>query len=278
MQPSLEEEHMTDVFDPTATHLPLPGTTNVRDLGGFPVRDGAIGAGRLFRAEAITQADAGRHVQHWNAEWEPAYRVLGIRQIIDLRNADEVETAPSAWAVATGARLTPASLNSGGQAMEERLIRGLLSGKVAGFGVSDMAGFLTSLIDRRPREIGAVVRAIGDGGAPVLIHCTAGKDRTGAVVGVLLAALGAADEDIVADYALTERLRPDGAEPFAEQFAAAGVPLDGMRVLAGSPPEAMRAALAHLRENHGGAQAYLRGPGAVTQDELARLRDTLVVQ
>jgi protein-tyrosine phosphatase len=136
--------------------------------------------------------------------------------------------------------------------------------------------YRTSL-DVNQRGFAAICRAVaaaGQGG--VLIHCHAGKDRTGIVVAVLLALVGIADEVIAADYALSypnlvalcDRLLDEDAVTDPAERA------EFHRVYR-SDPETMLAMLVHLRERHDGAEAYLRA-GGLTDDELDALRERLL--
>jgi protein-tyrosine phosphatase len=95
----------------------------------------------------------------------------------------------------------------------------------------------------------------GDG--VLLINCTAGKDRTGIVVALLLLALGVDEETVVADYALTEEV----AAPFFARARAAAVARGSdpaaMGELFSSPPSAMRETVDCLNSRHGGIGGFL---------------------
>lgn len=108
--------------------------------------------------------------------------------------------------------------------------------------------------------------------APVVVHCVAGKDRTGIVCALTLAVLGVDDADITADYALSSVA--------SARYSAwlASVTPGGVDVPApflSSPAEAMQIFLNELREGHGSVEAYLRHAG-VTDEQLVALRDHLL--
>lgn len=112
--------------------------------------------------------------------------------------------------------------------------------------------------------------------AGVLIHCTAGKDRTGVAVALLLEAAEAEREVVVADYTRSQdELAGPWAERMLEGMRAAGIPaLPEIEQLAvATPASAIEAALAAV-DARGGAAAYLRS-GGLGEDELARLRSRL---
>jgi protein tyrosine/serine phosphatase len=108
----------------------------------------------------------------------------------------------------------------------------------------------------------------------VLIHCLAGKDRTGIAVALLLALVGVDDAQIAADYALSEA----GLAPELDA-ALAGAPSDEERARLvrsyDARPESMLSTLAHLRARHGGAEAYLARAG-LSEADIQRIRERLL--
>jgi protein tyrosine/serine phosphatase len=108
----------------------------------------------------------------------------------------------------------------------------------------------------------------------VLVHCAAGKDRTGLVVALALSVAGADDETIAADYAVTgERLAP-----FVEKYLAT-IEDEKQRAFwrghQGTPMEFMLDVLDHLERTYGGVEPYLRA-GGLTDEQLRALRERLV--
>jgi protein-tyrosine phosphatase len=114
-------------------------------------------------------------------------------------------------------------------------------------------------------------------GAPALVHCTAGKARTGMAAALLLAAVGVPTAAILDDYTLSRR-------HYSEHRLAEMLPrlrrlgLDESRYHAvfGAPRSAMEHTLAALRDRHGSVEAYLTGPCGVAPATLAALRERLV--
>jgi protein tyrosine/serine phosphatase len=130
-------------------------------------------------------------------------------------------------------------------------------------------------IDRCAEQNAAMARAVGHA-APggVLIHCLAGKDRTGIAVALLLGLVGVSEMDIAADYAISE------TSLAAERAAAlAAAPDDEARgrIARGydASVETMLATLAHLRMRHGGAEAYLLRAG-LDKDAMDRIHARLL--
>jgi protein-tyrosine phosphatase len=122
-----------------------------------------------------------------------------------------------------------------------------------------------------------VRRAASPEHEPVLFHCAAGKDRTGVAAALVLSALGVSDEQIVADYALTDRYRTEHRieqiRPIVEEY---GIPVDKVAALFSAPAAVMVATLDHLHEVHGGALAYLRDEAGVDDATIEQLRESLL--
>ena len=162
----------------------VSGALNFRDVGGLPASGGVTRAGVLFRSGNLAGLDdAGRD----------ALVGLGIRRVVDLRADDEVAVEPS---------------RVGGLDLETIRIP-LFLGSVASFFVEDrsLADVYRGLVDESADRMVAVARAV-IAGAPALVHCTVGKDRTGVAVALLLDAVGVEHDAIVADYARTEAMLP----------------------------------------------------------------------
>jgi protein-tyrosine phosphatase len=235
--------------------IPLAGTLNLRDVGGYPVAGGgSIGWRRLLRSDALHRIDqAGVDMLCG----------LGLRTVLDLRTAAEIEIAPSP--------------------LERLAERGTRTTHISLIG-EDLAALSTELddiyefiVDRRGTVIGAAVRSLTRPYAlPALVHCSAGKDRTGIVVALVLAAVGVPDEFIAADYALTSvYLDPRHTAAIGQVRASSGMGERLTTALLASPPELIAGVLARARQHGGTVEGYLAGQG-VTADDLATLRAALV--
>jgi protein-tyrosine phosphatase len=217
---------------------------NYRDIGGHVVPGGRIRTGLLFRSNAIVELDADE------------VSALGVRTGIDLRESGERDFEPATLGAAV-VHLLP-------------VIEGDPSAPYT------LRGFTHWVIERRGSTFADAVGLLAHAELPAVFFCSSGKDRTGMLAGLLLSALGVADEAVIDDYAETERRMPESY--FAVALARsrrAGLP-EGSRVDdLGSPPDLMAAVLADVKERHGGAAAYLLDHGLEAAD-LGRLRDRLV--
>jgi protein-tyrosine phosphatase len=185
---------------------------------------------------------------------------LGLRTVLDLRTSYEAQIAPS-----------PDLLGHGTVTLNISLI-----GEDFSDIPTDLGEVYDYIVDKRGEAIGAAVRALARPGAlPGLVHCTAGKDRTGIVVAFVLAMLGVPDEIIAADYALTSQyLHPANAAAIGFVSADTGMDEQLTADLMASPPELILRVLDRARA-YGGIDVYLSAHG-VTAADLGRLRRALV--
>ena len=166
-------------------HIPFDTVFNFRDLGGYETADGRrIRMGRLYRADGIHRLegdDIGR------------VRDLGIRCVIDLRTAGELERGrfPVDDHPVDHHHLPVISEIWPEDALVERAEDYLA------------ARYIDMLTSGTDAFVGALEVMASSDNFPLVFHCAAGKDRTGIVAALLLSVLGVDDELIAADYAVT---------------------------------------------------------------------------
>ncbi|WP_188194390.1 tyrosine-protein phosphatase [Nonomuraea sp. SYSU D8015] len=189
---------------------------------------------------------------------EDAELVAGLRLIADLRGDDE--RLPGDWATVLGGAVRHAPLGAGtvsAPAQLAALPQGL-----------DLGDMYVGLLEHRRTWFAGVIAEIADG-LPALVHCAAGKDRTGIVVALILDLLGVDHEAIVRDYALTAKALPD-LLLMLDITLPPGTP----PALLEAPESAMRTFLAALRAQ-GGAGRVLLSSG-LTPAHADRLRAALI--
>ena len=247
---------------------PLTGAPNFRSMGGLPVAGGRVREGMLFRSDAFAAltGDDHRRIER-----------LALRTVVDLRRDSERAAEP------TGLRLAP-----GGQTVAYSLADAVSAGAGSDYFVKllsspDDAGALEvmrQLYSRLPHALhGWVATAFAalaeSDAAPVVIHCAAGKDRTGVFCAVLLHALGADREVIVADYGVSDGRYPPARRAVVERLVAQATGIadcSGVsEVLNSARREFIETALGEIERKWGGLDSYLASAG-VDANLRARLR------
>lgn len=234
--------------------LPLQGSYNTRELGGYPTADGRrVRRGRFLRSDGLAGLT--------KADWRWLAQEYGLRRIVDLRSRPEAQREP--YQPPAGVR---------------RLHRPLLdqahSSGFLGAMPASMAELYHSLLSDSGAMLAQALRdMLAHPGGGVLFHCTAGKDRTGVVAMLLLALAGVPDEWIVADYAATEGNLAPLVQRQRTALRQAG--LNPPDYLFESREESMRQTLCHLREEYGGAAGYLQAIGLDTAETAALRRQLL---
>jgi protein-tyrosine phosphatase len=245
--------------DMLARRLSLTGTTNVRDIGGYLTEDGrSVAWRRLLRGDALHRVDAeGR-------ELLAGYQ---LRTAVDLREEDERQDAPDQLGAAV--RLVPVPLFTyelppGTANLDPRRFSSL----------EELYGYVVA--ERGPALAAALRELARPDALPAIVHCAGGKDRTGIVVALLLAALGVPDDVIAADYAATALFHDDEFRRVALQHAVdAGHDRAQFAALLGCEPRLILDVLDTVRSSHGDITAYLVHHG-LRAAELEQLRSLLL--
>ncbi|WP_314146723.1 tyrosine-protein phosphatase [uncultured Leifsonia sp.] len=239
-----------------AQRIPVNGTYNFRDVGGYAAAGGAVRSGKLFRSDGLARlGEEGRR----------SLEELGVRVVIDLRDDFEVSAMPDDL---DGLGITvlrlPVFEGSGA------------SQATVGATLVDL--YEKILLQHRGVVITALREVADTAHEAVVVHCTAGKDRTGIVVALALLAVGVDRATVIADYAITQRNLDgpwlEGMIALVEGYGVQVTP-DLRIILGGSPPEAMETVIDLLERRFGGAREYLLD-GGMDEVELAKLRSVLV--
>ena len=256
---------MTAVDSGRERILDWDGVINARDSGGLRAAVGKIRHGALVRSDVLnglTPNGVAALTDH------------GVRTVIDVRAPDEIAHDWTRYPLKDHPTVgyVNRSFTAGVETHMWDQVRAVYRA------AQSRAEINKADLDIHRLGIAAIVAAIAD--APpggVLVHCHAGKDRTGVVIAVTLAVVGVSDEDIADDYALTQLVLEPLIADWLDQMSHDAQERERLRQLSVPSREAMLDTLHHLRERHGGAVPYLLEAG-VTQAQLDRLRNRLVAK
>lgn len=235
-------------------HLPLEGTYNIRDLGGYAAGAHSTRWRQILRADGLHRLD------------QEGMRQLvteGVSTIIDLRSATELEQQPNPLRNDDAVHYHHISLF-------DTLAPAHPAGSDALFDL-----YVRALRERRQaiRDVLTVIAEVGDG--IVLFHCTAGKDRTGIIAALLLANAGVKTATIIEDYALTGRMIAPMIEDILATAVAQGADPEKFRPLLACDPATMAATIAHIQDEYRSVGDYLALTG-LSNDTILRLRTRLL--
>lgn len=239
--------------------LEIDGTHNFRDTGGYPASGGMTRCGQLFRSDSLAGVTATGAAD---------LAALRIGVVIDLRSPLE-RAQDHSRSVLPGAVHVWLPIHGGSR-----------SSLVTADGVFDLQQLYRQVVTDSAWTIAAAVSVIADSGnAPVLVHCTAGKDRTGLVVALALEAAGVDRTAVVADYTQSA-LNLDGVwmNQAMSALVSGGVPISPslFEALGGSPDHAMSGLLAGIDDEYGSVVGFLMVHGFLAES-VSKLREKLVV-
>jgi protein-tyrosine phosphatase len=231
--------------------LSFPSWYNARDLGGYPTSDG-----QTTRWGSVLRADDPGQLTPQGLE---ALAGLGVTTVVDLRWPQEITASPNP--IARGLpQIRYHNISLLARTEDEW---GTLCGEIP------KERWVCCVLEHCRAELKEVLGTIADAApGPLLFHCVAGKDRTGAIAALLLALADALPEAIAYDYAMSaENLR----EHYLVRYAELG--RDEILEAVRCPPQGVHNMLAYVQE-YGGIEGYLQDIG-LTPGSVAHLRSRL---
>ncbi|MGA9871498.1 MAG: tyrosine-protein phosphatase [Rhodococcus sp. (in: high G+C Gram-positive bacteria)] len=256
--------------------IAIDGVPNLRDVGGWAAAGGVVRTGQVYRSAEFSGLSGAAAEQ---------FAALGVRTVYDLRTEDE--RAANANVLATGT---------------EYIVFDILADK-PGAGPAQM---LQVLSDPKTAE-----QLLGDGNAvrifeesyrqflslpsamtgyrqfftilaekehrPGLFHCTTGKDRTGWAAASLLWLLGVSDDDVMADYLLTNDSLVPALQPMVDQFASIGGDPALLGPVVGVQASYLDAARTEMEARYGDVESYFLSGLGLSSATIDALRSSLVV-
>lgn len=235
-------------------HLNLAGASNFRDLGGYATRDG-----RIVRWRQIFRSN---HLGHLTDDDIAIVRSLGVRSAFDFRGTEERAAALCGMSDITVHPLP----------VEPTVVAALRAIAAEGTPLSTdhaldvMRDSYRSYVQNNTPRFRALFAHLLEDRAPLVIHCTAGKDRTGFACALILHTLGVADDVISEDYLLTNRFYR------RDPNTSSDLPDDVKQVLGSVQPSFLAAAFEAIATDYGDLETYLRdglGLGTSERADLA---------
>jgi len=226
--------------DTPPRHLNLSGASNFRDLGGYPGRDG-----RIVRWRQIFRSN---HLGHLTKADIDMLRPLGLKSAFDFRGTEERASAACGLAeiAVHSLPIEPTVV----AALRARLATGVPLSSADALEV--MRGSYRDYVRHNTPRFRTLFAHLLEDHAPLVIHCTAGKDRTGFACALILHALGVPDDLIAEDYLLTNRFyrRDPSASP--------DLPDDVKQAIALVEASFLAAAFEVIRADYGDLEGYFR--------------------
>jgi len=256
-------------------HLPLDGTPNFRDLGGYETTDGHfVRWGTIYRSGVLSNLTA-KDFTYLNQ--------LDIHAVCDFRTAQENATAPEVWVPGVNVEhvslpIGPGSRKDASQSMESILATNPSPAELEAWLTKVYGGFAFT----NAEEYAKVFAQLKQDHLPLLYHCTAGKDRTGVFSALLLLTLGVPEKTVVADYEMTNRYLRDGMSSEDSKKMLAGNPAlahltpEQRQVLIAANPEYLKSTLRQIEVKYGSFDNYRRTALGVSDGDVARLRARLL--
>lgn len=252
---------------------PFPRLSNFRDAGGLKTVDGrTLRTGVLFRSDELSRL---------NAEDWVKLRGLGIQLICDLRSPRESQKRrlrlPDASIRVVNVPIHEQATQDGSR----RKLLGFLFGKTGGerFREFSRAYYHHIAFAQTARIREVLMLLAGEQNLPAVVHCTAGKDRTGFLVALIQLLAGVRYEEVREDYLRTNDYFAPRLEKFLRVMRVltlAQVSLERIRLILMAHPEFLDEVHGILMNRYGSVETYLREACGLEQDTLRKLKDRLL--
>ena len=236
-----------------ARHLNLSGASNFRDLGGYATSDG-----RTVRWRQIFRSN---HLGHLTDDDASILRELGVRSAFDFRGAEE----------RTAALCGMPEISVHSLPVEPTVVAALRAIAAAGTPLSTdhavevMRGSYSGYVQNNTQHFRTLFAHLLEDRAPLVIHCTAGKDRTGFACALILHTLGVSEDIISEDYLLTNqfyRRDPNHSSDLPDEIK---------QVLGSVQASFLAAAFEAIDADYGDLESYLRDGLGLGNAERAHL-------
>jgi protein-tyrosine phosphatase len=258
---------------PAERVINLKGTTNTRDIGGYQTSDlSTVRWGQIIRSDKLSRLSAGDFQK---------LEEMGLKTVIDLRTQKEHDQSPTVWLGDNPPRFfhfpvgdanndwfrAQRKMMKRNRFTKEQSLEHMIEGyrMIAEEGTSSYRKLMEVVLD--------------ESNWPVLIHCSAGKDRSGVGIALILEAIGVDRETIMGEYLLTNEISriEEKAVVLSRQSSNAsrgnrfskGVPASAWLPIVGVRADMLKAFYASVDEKHGSMDAFLENLGVDRDDRIA---------
>jgi protein tyrosine/serine phosphatase len=254
-------------------HIDFEGIENFRDFGGYDTCHGRpLKRGLLYRS--------ANHAYATDADLE-RMRALGLATIVDLRRSEERTREPSRRWPGFGAAVIENDILSD-HADWVVIMQGLTEITPQWFYEDGVGYYRRAPYEERHIDLyRRYFQVLAEGHGPLVVHCAAGKDRTGLICALTHHVAGVSHDDMMADYLLTNdeaRLarKMDFLGPWIEQQVGLRAPREALKVAVSVNADYLEAAFAVIRERSGSLDAYLQDVLGVDEGLKERLHARLL--
>ena len=246
--------------------IQFDGVHNFRDIGGYRTESGrTVRWRRVFRSGALDEMT--------DDDERRARGEFGISAVIDLRHPDEMGTLGAAKTALAG---TSVVYRNASLVPHSDTYRAYLDRVTELYGPTPSAERYRYLLTVAGDEIARAFDLFSDRSAyAVIVHCTAGKDRTGIVIALLLELLGVSRDQIAEDYELSNESIPRLIEYLEAKGRRPDLPREQWEARLVTPAERIAELLELVDRDYGSARDYLTANG-VSEESLHRIVDLLV--
>ena len=251
--------------------LPLQQAVNFRDIGGYETVDGRfVKWGHVYRAGNLHQlTPADQQYLHQ----------LGLKLVLDLRAPRVMRQRPDRFLPDPQRQYQAHSMRNPSRTFTWRAIWATLF-QPTKLNQLMLEGYIQLAIEGNTAVIRHIlVQLAHSQNLPVLIHCAAGKDRTGIIIALLLALLGVPESTIIADYSLSNAYYNHFAQAISEDIRPLtrwGISIHDLYPLYLAHPQNLRDTFAHIQQKYGSVSNYLSRTVGLSQKILDQLRANLL--
>lgn len=252
--------------DSTDRFLGFESVANLRDIGGYRTANGQrVKWGQVYRGASLAYVAPNERDK---------LDALGLQVVCDLRRPDEIEKAPNQLPQGANYLNVPSmdTINSFEQVRQMLFKPHYLEVMMAEI-------YIEAIIENNPNMFRAVYQQIIDGKLPLLVHCTAGKDRTGLAVALLLLLLGVDEDTVLNDYTLSNHYfdyfkRVTGK--LVKWLKRVGFTEADVSPLLMADRRNLKTALEHIKRKYGSVEAYLIARAEMTPQDFEALKARLL--